>query len=134
MWGLCAFYQRLLRVLLDEWIDLDGLVFSAIKFISCLHIESTRTRYNQENIHVQPRFGNGELIVWGGIILSSRTIPYVQKTTKTVTYRDIILKQHVRLFTDDDARRHRATIVNQYLEEEYHPFGMADVIFRSEPD
>ncbi|GFW10601.1 transposable element Tcb2 transposase [Trichonephila clavipes] len=68
-------------------------------------------------------------LVWGGIILGSRTDLHVQSVTKTShIYRDVILEQHVRLFRgamgaeflfmDVNARSHRANIVNECLQSE----------------
>ncbi|GFS51751.1 transposable element Tcb2 transposase [Trichonephila clavipes] len=65
-------------------------------------------------------------LVWGGIILGSRTDLHVQSVTMTGhIYRDVILKQHVRLFRgamgaeflfmDENARRQRANIVDECL-------------------
>ncbi|GFT31566.1 transposable element Tcb1 transposase [Trichonephila clavipes] len=67
--------------------------------------------------------------VWGGIILGSRTNLHVQSVAMTGhIYRDVILKQHVRLFRgamgaeflfmDDNARSHRANIVDECLQSE----------------
>ncbi|GFV57099.1 transposable element Tcb2 transposase [Trichonephila clavipes] len=67
--------------------------------------------------------------VWGGIILDSRTDLHVQSVTMTGhIYRDVILEQHVRLFRgamgaeflfmDDNARPHRANIVDECLQSE----------------
>ncbi|GFT40236.1 transposable element Tc1 transposase [Trichonephila clavipes] len=82
------------------------------------------TRYQQENIIEQHRFGGARLFVWERIILAFRTGMYVQIGTITGQFdRDLILKQHVRvfcgpmsakfLFMDDNARPHRANIVNK---------------------
>ncbi|GFS73890.1 spectrin alpha chain, non-erythrocytic 1 [Trichonephila clavipes] len=68
-------------------------------------------------------------LVWGGIILGSRTVLHVQSVTMTGhLYRDVILEQHVRLFRgsmgaeflfmDDNARPHRANIVDECLQSE----------------
>ena len=87
------------------------------------------TRYHQDNIIERHRYGGAALLVWGGIILGSRTDLHVQTgTMKAQIYRDIILEQHVRLFRgamgaefvfmDDNARPHRANIVNECLESE----------------
>ncbi|GBM80682.1 hypothetical protein AVEN_137209-1 [Araneus ventricosus] len=65
----------------------------------------------------------------GGIILGSRTDLHVQSVTMTGhIYRDVILEQHVRLFRgamgaeflfmDDNARPHRANIVDECLQSE----------------
>ncbi|GFV63057.1 transposable element Tcb2 transposase [Trichonephila clavipes] len=67
--------------------------------------------------------------IWGGIILGSRTDLHVQSVTMTCyIYRDLILEQYVRLFRgamgaeflfmDDNARPHRANIVDDCLHSE----------------
>ncbi|GFX82524.1 transposable element Tcb1 transposase [Trichonephila clavipes] len=77
------------------------------------------TRYHQENTIERAGW-----LVWGGIILGSRTDLHVQNVTMTGhIYRDVILEQHVHLlqgamgaeflFMDDNARPHRANIVDQ---------------------
>ncbi|GFX27066.1 transposable element Tcb1 transposase [Trichonephila clavipes] len=87
------------------------------------------TRYHQENTIERHRYGGAGWIVWGGIILGSRTDLHVQSVTITDhIYRDVILKQHVRLFRgamsaeflfmDDNARPHRANIVDECLQSE----------------
>ncbi|GFV25406.1 transposable element Tcb1 transposase [Trichonephila clavipes] len=66
--------------------------------------------------------------VWGGIILGSRTDLHVQRVTMTGhIYRDVILKQHVRLFRgamgaeflsmDVNTCPHRANIVDECLQK-----------------
>ncbi|GFW00804.1 transposable element Tcb2 transposase [Trichonephila clavipes] len=87
------------------------------------------TRYHQENTIERHRYGGSVWLVWGGIILGSRTDLHVQSVTMTGhIYRDVILEQHVRLFwgtmgaefrfMDDNARPHRANIVDEYLQSE----------------
>ncbi|KFM63731.1 Transposable element Tcb1 transposase, partial [Stegodyphus mimosarum] len=87
------------------------------------------TRYHQENIIERNRYGGAGLLVWGGIILGSRTDLHVQTGTMTSQiYRDVILEQHVRLFRgvmgaqfmfmDDNAHPHRAHIVSECLQSE----------------
>ncbi|GFT41397.1 transposable element Tcb1 transposase [Trichonephila clavipes] len=82
------------------------------------------TRYHQENTIERHRYGGVGWHVWGGIILGSRTYLHVQSVTMTGhIYRDVILEQHVRLFRgamgaeflfmDDNARLHRAYIVDE---------------------
>ncbi|GFU82990.1 HTH_Tnp_Tc3_2 domain-containing protein [Trichonephila clavipes] len=57
------------------------------------------TRYHQENTIERHRYGGAGWLVWGGIILSSRTDLHVQSVTMTGhIYRDVILEQHARLF------------------------------------
>ncbi|GFS66095.1 transposable element Tcb1 transposase [Trichonephila clavipes] len=57
------------------------------------------TRYHQENTIERHPYGGAGWLVWGGIILGSRTDLHVQSVTMTGhIYRDVILEQHVRLF------------------------------------
>ncbi|GFW63824.1 transposable element Tc3 transposase [Trichonephila clavipes] len=74
-------------------------------------------------------YGGAGWLVWGGIILGSKTDLHVQSVTMTGhIYRDVILEQHVRLFRgamgakflfmDDNARPHRANIVDECLQSE----------------
>ncbi|GFU46204.1 transposable element Tcb1 transposase [Trichonephila clavipes] len=87
------------------------------------------TRYNQESTIERHRYGGVGWLVWGGIILGSRTDLHVQSVTMTGhIYRDVILEQQVRLFRgamgaeflfmDDNARPHRANIVDECLQSE----------------
>ncbi|GFU14537.1 transposable element Tc3 transposase [Trichonephila clavipes] len=87
------------------------------------------TRYHQENTIERHRYGGAGWLVWGGIILGSRTDLHVQSVTMTGhIYRDVILEQHVRLFRgtmgaeflfmDDNVRPHRANIVDECLQSE----------------
>ncbi|GFX63448.1 transposable element Tcb1 transposase [Trichonephila clavipes] len=56
-------------------------------------------RYHQKNTIERHRYGGAGWLVWGGIILGSRTDLHVQSVTMTGhNYRDVILEQHVRLF------------------------------------
>ncbi|GFV34713.1 transposable element Tcb2 transposase [Trichonephila clavipes] len=88
------------------------------------------TRYHQEITIERHRYGGAGWLVWGGIILGSRTDLHVQSVTMTGhIYRDVILEQHVRLFRgamgaeflfmDDNARPHRANIVDECLQSEH---------------
>ncbi|GFT37596.1 transposable element Tcb1 transposase [Trichonephila clavipes] len=87
------------------------------------------TRYHQENTIERHSYDGEKWLVWGGIILGSRTDLHVQSVTMTGhIYRDGILEQHVRLFRgamgaeflfmDDNARPHRANIVDECLQSE----------------
>ncbi|GFW12768.1 transposable element Tcb1 transposase [Trichonephila clavipes] len=87
------------------------------------------TRYYQENTIERHRYGGVEWLVWGGIILDSRTYLHVQSVTIAGhIYRDVILKLHVRLFRgtmgaeflfmDDNARPQHANIANECLQSE----------------
>ncbi|GFT37930.1 transposable element Tcb1 transposase [Trichonephila clavipes] len=87
------------------------------------------TRYHQENTIERHRYGGARWLVWGEIILGSRTDLHVQSVTMTGhIYREVIRQQHVRLFRvsmgaeflfmDDNARPHRANIVDECLQSE----------------
>ncbi|GFV20297.1 HTH_Tnp_Tc3_2 domain-containing protein [Trichonephila clavipes] len=87
------------------------------------HAFAPGIRYHQENTIERHRYGGAGWLVWGGIILGSRTDLHVQSVTMTGhIYRDVILEQHKRLFRgamgaefpfmDDDARPHLANIVD----------------------
>ncbi|GFV05190.1 uncharacterized protein TNCV_224031 [Trichonephila clavipes] len=80
--------------------------------------------------------------VWGGIILVSRTGLHVQSVTMTgQIYRDVILEQHVRLFRcamgaeflfmDDNARPHRANIVDECLNRMISPVWIGEHTHRT---
>ncbi|GFW63582.1 transposable element Tcb2 transposase [Trichonephila clavipes] len=88
------------------------------------------TRYHQENTIERHRYGGAGWLVSGGIILgSSETDLHVQSVTMTGhIYRDVILELRVRLFPgamgaeflfmDDNARPHRANIVDECFQSE----------------
>ncbi|GFW10763.1 transposable element Tc3 transposase [Trichonephila clavipes] len=87
------------------------------------------TRYHQENTIERHRYGGAGWLVWGGNILGSRTGLHVLSVTITCHInRVVILEQHVRLFRgamgaefrfmDDNARSHRANIVDECLQSE----------------
>ncbi|GFV64478.1 transposable element Tc3 transposase [Trichonephila clavipes] len=87
------------------------------------------TRYHQENTIEPHRYDGAGWLVWGGIILGSRTDLLVQSVTMTGRiYQDVILEQHVRffrgamgaefLFMDDHTRPHRANIVDECFQSE----------------
>ncbi|GFV60566.1 transposable element Tcb2 transposase [Trichonephila clavipes] len=87
------------------------------------------TRYYLENTIERHRYGGAGWLVRGGTILGSRTDQHVQSVTMTGHIcRDVILEQNVRLFrgamgtkflfTDDNARPHRANIVDECLQSE----------------
>ncbi|GFU79867.1 transposable element Tcb1 transposase [Trichonephila clavipes] len=57
------------------------------------------TRYHKENTIERHRYVGAGWLVWGGIILCSRTDLHVQNVTMTGhIHRDVILEHHVRLF------------------------------------
>ncbi|GFY21298.1 transposable element Tcb1 transposase [Trichonephila clavipes] len=87
------------------------------------------THYHQDNTIERHLNGVAGWLVWGGIILGSRTDLHVQSVTmRGHIYRDVILEQHVRLFRgamgaeflfmDDSARPHRVNIVSECLQSQ----------------
>ncbi|GFV71998.1 transposable element Tc3 transposase [Trichonephila clavipes] len=87
------------------------------------------TTKRQENTIERHGYGGEGWLIWGGIILGSRTDLHVQSVTMTDhIYRDVILEQHVCLFRgamgaevlsiDDNARPHHANIVDECLQSE----------------
>ncbi|GFU80441.1 transposable element Tcb2 transposase [Trichonephila clavipes] len=87
------------------------------------------TRYHQENTIERHRYSGAGWLVWGEIILGSRTDLHFQSVTMTChIYRDVILEQHVRLFRgtmgtefmfmDDNTHAHRTNIVDECLQSE----------------
>ncbi|GFX00659.1 transposable element Tcb1 transposase [Trichonephila clavipes] len=87
------------------------------------------TCYHQENTIERHGYGGAGRLVWGGIILGSRTDLHVQSVTMTGhIQQDVILEQHVRLFRvvmgaeflimDDNARPHHANIVDKCFQSE----------------
>ncbi|GFX37675.1 transposable element Tcb1 transposase [Trichonephila clavipes] len=92
-------------------------------------METPGTRYPQEKTIERHRYGGARWLVWGGIILGSRTVLHVQSVTMTGRiYRDVILEQLVSLFRDamgaeflfmdDNAHPQRANIVDECLQSE----------------
>ncbi|KFM60109.1 Transposable element Tc1 transposase, partial [Stegodyphus mimosarum] len=88
------------------------------------------TRNDPSNIVERDRFGSGGVMVWGGIMIDGRT-PLHVFSSGSVTgqiYRDEVLDAYVRLFRgaygpdflfmDDNARPHRANLVDEFLESE----------------
>ncbi|GFX70869.1 transposable element Tcb1 transposase [Trichonephila clavipes] len=88
------------------------------------------TRNQPHNIFEHHAFRGGSIMVWAGISLGYRTDLQIFKrgSVTIVRYQDEILKPIVRLYTaavdttfvlmDDNARPHRAHIVEDYLESE----------------
>lgn len=89
------------------------------------------TRYHPSNIIERDRYGGAGVLVWGGISLDGRTDLYVlpRGTMTGQRYRDDVLDRHVVPFArargqgfilqDDNARPHRAQLVDQYLEQHH---------------
>ncbi|GFV15152.1 transposable element Tcb2 transposase [Trichonephila clavipes] len=87
------------------------------------------TRYHPYNITESDRFGGCGVLVWGGIILDSRTPLHIfdAGSVNAQRYKDDILESRVRLFRgaigqdfifmDDNARPPRVRFVEDFLEE-----------------
>ncbi|UYV74198.1 hypothetical protein LAZ67_11002402 [Cordylochernes scorpioides] len=88
------------------------------------------TRYHPGNIREIDSFRGGSLLVWAGISSSRRTPLHIFSggTLTAQRYRDEILEPYLRpyrdqighnlIFMDDNARPHRARLVNEYLQSE----------------
>ncbi|GFT17655.1 transposable element Tcb1 transposase [Trichonephila clavipes] len=88
-------------------------------------------RHNQpQNITEHHAFPGGSIMVWAGISLGNRTDLHIFKlgSLMAVRYRDEVLEPIVRLYAaavghtfvliDDNARPHKADIVDGYPESE----------------
>ncbi|GFS76636.1 transposable element Tc3 transposase [Trichonephila clavipes] len=88
-----------------------------------------RTRYHQSNTVERHSYRGGGILVWAGISLGGHTDLHVFRggTVTGLRYRDEILDPYVRpyaaaigndfILMDDNARPHRAWIVEEYLED-----------------
>ncbi|GFX39799.1 transposable element Tcb2 transposase [Trichonephila clavipes] len=88
-----------------------------------------RTRYHQSNTVERHSYKGGGILVWAGISLGGHTDLHVFHggTVTGLRYRDEILDPYVRpyaaaigndfILMDDNARPHRAGIVEEYLED-----------------
>ncbi|GFU00320.1 transposable element Tcb2 transposase [Trichonephila clavipes] len=88
-----------------------------------------RTRYHQSNTVERHSYRGGGILVWAGISLGGHTDLHVFHggTITGLRYRDEILVPYVRpyaaaigndiILMDDNARPHRAGIVEEYLED-----------------
>ena len=89
-----------------------------------------RERFHDANISEHDRYGGGSIMVWGGISRDGRTDLHVlERGIMTgVRYRNEILDVYVRpyagavgpefILMNDNARPHRARVVEQYLQQE----------------
>ncbi|GBN20743.1 Transposable element Tcb2 transposase [Araneus ventricosus] len=88
------------------------------------------TRNLPSNVREIDHYGGGGLMVWAGFMLDGLTPLHVfeRGSVTGVRYRDEILEPYVRLFRgvvgpefilmDDNARPHRALLVDEFLESE----------------
>ncbi|GFT70906.1 transposable element Tcb2 transposase [Trichonephila clavipes] len=94
-----------------------------------LILREQRTRYHQSNTVERHSYRGGGILVWAGISLGGHTDLHVFHggTVTGLRYRDEILDPYVRpyaaaigndfILMDDNARPHRARIVEEYLED-----------------
>ncbi|GFY16541.1 transposable element Tcb2 transposase [Trichonephila clavipes] len=92
-------------------------------------LEEQRTRYHQSNTVERHSYRGGGILVWAGISLGGHTDLHVFHggTVTGLRYRDEILDPYVRpyaaaigndfILMDDNARPHRARIVEEGLED-----------------
>ncbi|GFX95830.1 transposable element Tc3 transposase [Trichonephila clavipes] len=92
-------------------------------------LEEQRTRYHQSNTVERHSYRGGGILVWAGISLGGHTDLHVFHggSVTGLRYRDEILDPYVRpyaaaigndfILMDDNARPHRARIVEEYLED-----------------
>ncbi|GFT73412.1 transposable element Tcb2 transposase [Trichonephila clavipes] len=88
-----------------------------------------RTRYHQSNTVERHSYSGGGILIWAGISLGGHTDLHVFHggTVTGLRYRDETLDPYVRpyaaaignnfILMDDNARPHRARIVEEYLED-----------------
>ncbi|GFW89516.1 uncharacterized protein TNCV_1514671 [Trichonephila clavipes] len=92
-------------------------------------LEEQRTRYHQSNTVERHSYRGGGILVWAGISLGGHIDLHVFHggTVTGLRYRDEILDPYVRpyaaaigndfILMDDNARPHRARIIEEYLED-----------------
>ncbi|GFU57308.1 uncharacterized protein TNCV_3634941 [Trichonephila clavipes] len=108
--GFCTLYRRV-QIHIGE------------RFRTSAQLERTKHhRYHQSNIFERHSYRGGGTMVWTGISLGGHTDMHVTG----VIYRDEILDPYVRpyagaigndfILMDDNARTHRAVIIEEYLE------------------
>ncbi|UYV82328.1 hypothetical protein LAZ67_21001723 [Cordylochernes scorpioides] len=131
---LAIFHQTLQRWQRRHWAN---VLFSDESRFS-LNTDSRRvfiwrepeTRYHPSNIREIDGFRGGSLLVWAGISSNRRTPLHIFSggTLTAQRYRDEILEPYLRpykdqighnlILMDDNARPHRARLVNEYLQSE----------------
>ncbi|GFU14089.1 transposable element Tcb2 transposase [Trichonephila clavipes] len=98
--------------------------------LAYFHLEGPDSRNNPAFVHESARFGDGAVLVYGGISINGRTDLYIIRDGPLTArrYRDEILRPIVVpyaaaigddfILMDDNCRPHRANLVEDFLFEE----------------
>ncbi|GFT31066.1 transposable element Tcb2 transposase [Trichonephila clavipes] len=109
--------------------DSEGTAYAGQENMASTDLEEQRTRYHQSNTVERHSYRGGGILVWAGISLGGHIDLHVFHggTITGLRYRDEILDPYVRpyaaaigndfILMDDNARPHRARIVEEYLED-----------------
>ncbi|GFS87229.1 transposable element Tc3 transposase [Trichonephila clavipes] len=109
--------------------DSEGTAYAGQENMASTDLEEQRTRYHQSNTVERHTYRGGGILVWAGISLGGHTDLHVFHggTVTGLRYRDETLDPYVRpyaaaigndfILMDDNARPHRARIVEEYLED-----------------
>ncbi|GFV39259.1 transposable element Tcb2 transposase [Trichonephila clavipes] len=107
----------------------NACLYARRPVVASTDLEEQRTRYHQSNTVERHSYRGGGILVWAGISLGGHTDLHVFHggTVTGLRYRDEILDPYVRpyaaaigndfILMDDNARPHRAGIVEEYLED-----------------
>ncbi|GFY28929.1 transposable element Tcb2 transposase [Trichonephila clavipes] len=122
-------YARRPVVCVPSTDDSEGTAYAGQENMASTDLEEQRTRYHQSNTVERHSYRGGGILVWAGISLGGHTDLHVFHggTVTGLRYRDEILDPYVRpyaaaigndfILMDDNARPHRARIVEEYLED-----------------
>lgn len=89
-----------------------------------------RERFADATVREHDRFGGGSVMMWGGFALNFRTpLLQIHGNLNGIGYRDDVLQPRVlpalraigegAILQDDNARPHRARIVNDFLQQQH---------------